>query len=113
MLYSNVVVVGFASRVGKYAEEDAAIVEALYECGAIFYVKTNVPQSLMVTTPMTHNDMLDNHTPFQWTETHNLLSGRTVNPYNRSLTSGGSSGGEGALIAMRGSMLGVGTDLGG
>ncbi|EPT04504.1 hypothetical protein FOMPIDRAFT_1113035 [Fomitopsis schrenkii] len=87
--------IGLASRVGKYAQEDAAIVEALYECGAILYVKTNVPQTLM------------------WTETHNLLFGRTVNPYNRSLTSGGSSGGEGALIAMKGSVLGVGTDLGG
>ncbi|KAI0730357.1 general amidase [Fomitopsis betulina] len=86
---------GFASRVGKYAQKDATIVEALYECGAIFYVKTNVPQSVM------------------WTETHNLLFGRTVNPYNRSLTSGGSSGGEGALIATKGSVLGVGTDLGG
>jgi hypothetical protein len=38
-------------------------------------------------------------------ETHSFL-GATVNPYNRSLTSGGSSGGEGALIGMRGSVLG-------
>ncbi|KAH9935666.1 general amidase [Fomitopsis serialis] len=86
---------GYASWVGRYAQEDAVIVEALVECGAIPYVKTNVPQSVM------------------WTETHNLLFGRTVNPYNRSLTCGGSSGGEGALIALKGSVLGVGTDLGG
>jgi hypothetical protein len=32
---------------------------------------------------------------------------------NSSLTCGGSSGGEGALIALRGSPLGVGTDIGG
>ena len=32
---------------------------------------------------------------------------------NRNLTSGGSSGGESCLIAMRGSPLGVGTDIGG
>src|SRR6201996_1541451 len=38
---------------------------------------------------------------------------RTVNPLNRNLTSGGSSGGESALIAMHGSPLGVGTDIGG
>ncbi|KIJ21717.1 amidase [Paxillus involutus ATCC 200175] len=37
----------------------------------------------------------------------------TANPYNRSLTSGGSSGGEGALIALKGSPLGVGSDIGG
>lgn len=36
-----------------------------------------------------------------------------MNPINRKLTSGGSSGGECALIALRGSPLGVGTDLGG
>lgn len=41
------------------------------------------------------------------------MFGRTLNPSNTSLTAGGSSGGEAALIAMRGSPLGVGTDLGG
>ena len=39
--------------------------------------------------------------------------GRTLNPYNIDLSSGGSSGGESALIALRGSILGVGTDIGG
>lgn len=38
---------------------------------------------------------------------------RTVNPFNTSLASGGSSGGEGALIGLRGSCLGIGTDIGG
>jgi amidase len=42
-----------------------------------------------------------------------LMDNRTTNPLNRNLTSGGSSGGESALIAMRGSPLGVGTDIGG
>lgn len=46
-------------------------------------------------------------------ETNNNIYGRTVNPYNKKLTCGGSSGGEGALIACRGSALGVGTDIGG
>lgn len=36
-----------------------------------------------------------------------------MNPHKLSLTAGGSSGGEGALIALRGSILGVGTDIGG
>lgn len=49
----------------------------------------------------------------QWPETFNNIFGRTSNPYNRNLTSGGSSGGEGALIAMGGSPLGVGSDIGG
>lgn len=46
-------------------------------------------------------------------ETSNNLYGVTVNPFNRNLTPGGSSGGEGALIGLRGSCLGVGTDIGG
>jgi len=46
-------------------------------------------------------------------ETVNNLFGRTVNPRNRHLTSGGSSGGESALVSFRASFLGVGTDIGG
>ena len=37
----------------------------------------------------------------------------TTNPFNTSLTAGGSSGGEGALVGFRGSCLGIGTDIGG
>jgi amidase len=33
--------------------------------------------------------------------------------FNGKLTSGGSSGGEGALVGLRGSCLGIGTDIGG
>lgn len=39
--------------------------------------------------------------------------GRVNCPYNINLSAGGSSGGEAALIAMRGSVLGMGTDIGG
>lgn len=46
-------------------------------------------------------------------ETLNNTWGRTLNPHHLDMTCGGSSGGEGALIAMRGSPLGVGTDFGG
>lgn len=46
-------------------------------------------------------------------ETSNNIYGRTLNPYDPSLSAGGSTGGEGALIAMRGSPLGVGTDIAG
>jgi Asp-tRNA(Asn)/Glu-tRNA(Gln) amidotransferase A subunit family amidase len=37
----------------------------------------------------------------------------TTNPFNTTLTCGGSSGGEGALIGFRGSILGIGSDIGG
>jgi len=46
-------------------------------------------------------------------ESVNHVFGRTLNPNKLSLTAGGSSGGEGALVAFRGSVLGVGTDIGG
>ncbi|KAF8137574.1 amidase signature domain-containing protein [Boletus edulis] len=88
-------IMGYACNIGKFAENDCVLVEILYELGAVPFVRTNVPQTLM------------------WGETHNNVFGRTVNPYNRKLTPGGSSGGEGALLAMRGSPLGVGTDIDG
>lgn len=46
-------------------------------------------------------------------DSHNNVFGRTLNPRNIALTAGGSTGGEGALIALRGSVLGVGTDIAG
>jgi Asp-tRNA(Asn)/Glu-tRNA(Gln) amidotransferase A subunit family amidase len=48
-----------------------------------------------------------------FTETDNPLYGRTNNPWNPERSSGGSSGGEGAIIASGGSALGLGTDIGG
>ncbi|KAI1154547.1 amidase [Nemania diffusa] len=87
--------VGFTSHVGDPAPEDAELVNVLLKAGAVAYVKTNVPTAMMIA------------------ESVNNTFGRTVNPLNRRLTSGGSSGGESALIAFRGSPWGVGTDIGG
>jgi Asp-tRNA(Asn)/Glu-tRNA(Gln) amidotransferase A subunit family amidase len=42
-----------------------------------------------------------------------ILFGRTLNPINRQLTAGGSSGGEAVKIAMRGCMIGFGSDVAG
>ncbi|ESK92480.1 general amidase [Moniliophthora roreri MCA 2997] len=88
-------IMGYVAWIGNYAESNCVLVDILYECGAVLFVRTNVPQTLM------------------WGETHNNVFGRTVNPFNRRMTPGGSSGGEGALLALRGSPLGVGTDIGG
>ena len=83
----------------------------LYDLGAVPFVRTNVPQTLMVNTATRSDAQLINS--WQWGETYNHVFGRTSNPHNISLTAGGSTGGEGALVAMRGSPLGVGTDIGG
>ncbi|VUC33979.1 unnamed protein product, partial [Clonostachys rosea] len=43
----------------------------------------------------------------------NNILGYAVNPHNRNLSTGGSSGGEAAMQALRGSCFGFGTDVGG
>lgn len=43
----------------------------------------------------------------------NHVFGQNVSALNRNLISGGSSGGEGSLVSARGSILGIGTDVGG
>jgi Asp-tRNA(Asn)/Glu-tRNA(Gln) amidotransferase A subunit family amidase len=46
-------------------------------------------------------------------ECANPLWGRTLNPHAHAYTCGGSSGGEGALLASAGAVLGLGSDIGG
>ncbi|KAK0670021.1 Acetamidase [Cercophora samala] len=46
-------------------------------------------------------------------ETNNNILGYTFNPHNQNLSSGGSSGGEGAMQALGGSAFGIATDIGG
>ncbi|KAL2831783.1 amidase signature domain-containing protein [Aspergillus cavernicola] len=46
-------------------------------------------------------------------DSYNHVFGQSVNAFNRKLISGGSSGGEGALVGAGGSILGIGTDIGG
>ncbi|EKG17739.1 Amidase [Macrophomina phaseolina MS6] len=77
------------------AENNSPIVQTLLNLGAVLYVKTNIPQTFMTA------------------DSENNVFGRTLNPRRLTLTAGGSSGGEGALIAMRGSLLGVATDVAG
>jgi Asp-tRNA(Asn)/Glu-tRNA(Gln) amidotransferase A subunit family amidase len=46
-------------------------------------------------------------------ESNNFVYGRAKNPWDLGRTTGGSTGGEGGLIAMKGSLIGVGSDIGG
>lgn len=88
--------IGFTSFIDHPVDKDAAaLVQILLELGAILYCKTNIPQTLMTGDSQNH------------------IFGRTLNPHKLNLNAGGSSGGEGALVAFRGSILGVGTDIGG
>jgi fatty acid amide hydrolase len=76
-------------------QADAAVVSRIRNAGAIVLAKTNVSQLLA------------------FVETDNPVFGRTNHPMNKERSCGGSSGGEGALVAARGSPLGFGTDIGG
>jgi amidase len=74
---------------------DATLVARLRSAGAIPLARTNLPDLLFAF------------------ESDNLIYGRTNNPYDLTRTSGGSSGGEAALIAACGSPFGLGSDAAG
>jgi amidase len=87
--------VGWVGLIGKPAERDNTAVSQYRSLGAILYCKTNIPQSLMMS------------------DSYNHVFGQSVNSFNRHLISGGSSGGEGAILGARASIIGIGTDIGG
>lgn len=64
-----------------------ALYDAFWREGCVFFARTTQPQAIM------------------HLETNSTIYGRTVNPFNRNLTPGGSSGGESALLGLRGSIL--------
>ncbi|THH16615.1 hypothetical protein EW146_g4066 [Bondarzewia mesenterica] len=73
----------------------APIIRLLQRAGAIVHVKTTVPAGLF------------------GLETSSTLFGRTSNPYNSAFSPGASTGGGAALLALGGSMIELGTDIGG
>ncbi|MGI5336060.1 amidase [Streptomyces sp. CA-181903] len=72
---------------------DATAVARLRSVGGIPLAKTNLPEFSY------------------WTETDNLIIGRSRNPWDSERTPGGSSGGESAAIAAGMSPLGLGSDV--
>lgn len=92
-LAGHSVTAGSVRKVAEPHHEDAEIVRRLRSAGAIVLARSNVPELAMAG------------------ETDNLRYGRTVNPYNAALTCGGSSGGEGALVASGSTVFGVGSDI--
>jgi amidase len=80
---------------GREKVFESLMVEELRSLGAILYCKTSVPMTLMAG------------------ETNNNIVGFCLNPKNRFLSAGGSSGGEGALLGFKASPLGIGTDIAG
>jgi amidase len=86
---------GSFAREHHVAEEDATVVARLRAAGAIALAKTTVPE-------------------YAWSyETDSAIHGKTVNAFDPDRTSGGSSGGEAALLGADASVVGIGTDGGG
>lgn len=98
----NINVAGLASSMGfvglanDIKTDDSTFVTLLKSLGGIIIAKTNTSAGMI------------------YSETTNVLWGRTMNPFNRNdLNVGGSSGGEGALALLKGSCFGIGSDIGG
>ncbi|MEM7194070.1 MAG: amidase [Pseudomonadota bacterium] len=86
---------GTEGRRNFVPDSDATVVKRLRHAGAIIIGKSNTPELTLSG------------------ETNNTLFGRTSNPFDLSLSPGGSSGGAAAAIACGFSYLDLGTDTGG
>ncbi|OCF36007.1 hypothetical protein I317_00529 [Kwoniella heveanensis CBS 569] len=84
---------GFLSAITE-TKNDSLLVSIFRSAGAVFMAKSCLPQAIM------HLET-------------DSFRGPTLNPYNRNLTPGGSSGGESALLGCKGSAMGIGSDIGG
>ena len=87
--------IGYSSWVGKPMAKDSALVRLLRDAGAVPFVKTNIPITLLSF------------------ESNNDVFGPAKNPHNTNYVPGGSTGGEAALLAYGGSRVGMGTDVAG
>lgn len=86
---------GLLSRRGVQVATDAVTVMRIRQAGAIPIGVTNTSELCM------------------WLESSNRVYGCTNNPYDRRRMVGGSSGGEGAIVASGASPFGIGSDIGG
>ncbi|RZC41612.1 fatty-acid amide hydrolase 2-B [Asbolus verrucosus] len=86
---------GTLERIGIKADKDGEVVSKLKASGAIPLLVSNTPEICLC-----------------W-ESTNFITGRTNNPYDFTRTSGGSSGGEGALLGAGASVIGIGSDVAG
>lgn len=86
---------GLISRQALRSTTDATVVSRLKAAGAIPLGVTNCSELCM------------------WYESSNNVYGKTRNPYNSKHIVGGSSGGEGCILGAAGSVIGVGSDIGG
>ncbi|KKK21618.1 acetamidase [Aspergillus rambellii] len=88
------ITLGYARLAGKPYAEDGPMVKLLKDAGAVPYAKTALPVTLLSF------------------ESANGLWGTCLNPHVPDYSPGGSTGGEGALLAL-GGRIGIGSDVAG
>ena len=86
---------GMSRFLDQACPKDGQFVQGLKDKGAVPFCLTNVPQTM------------------KSYGCSNPIYGSTSNPLDKRRSPGGSSGGEACLIASGGSLLGIGTDVGG
>lgn len=86
---------GLISRKHYYPKRTATCIRRMQDAGCVIMGTTNVSELCM------------------WMEANNGVYGRSRNPFALNRTTGGSSGGEGAIIGAAGSVMGLGSDVGG
>lgn len=85
----------YVSMIDNIPEKHGVTAQVLEDLGAVFFVRTNQPQTMMHLC------------------SNNNFIGITKCPYNLALTAGGSSSGEGAIVSFGGTPCGIGSDIGG
>lgn len=86
---------GVVCRKHIKAPDDADVIKLMKKAGAILLCVTNVSELGL------------------WYESANHVYGQTNNVYDTRRQVGGSSGGEGCVISACGSLIGIGSDVGG
>jgi len=89
------------------------IIQLIREAGGIIFAKTNVPQTLLsfeCSNPLWGRTLHPLKTPVETPRKNNKIP---LQEQEHRYTSGGSSGGETALLASDATAMGLGTDIGG
>lgn len=94
-IFAHDTTIGYSRNVHRPAVRSSAIVRLLQDAGALIHAKTTVPIALVSL------------------ETRSDVFGVTLNPHNPKFSPGSSTGGGAALLALGGSKIEIGTDVGG
>ena len=106
--------VGYSCNTGKPYANDGAIARLLKDAGMSYHVNTHLFNVLRSSRPGAVPYVKTNlPVTLLSFESTNDVWGRCTNPHNSNYSPGGSTGGEGALLAFGGGRIGIGSDVAG